>query len=83
MINVPIRSRSGNIVIAVVGAIYVLAALFPLISLLRDAWEARALIDTALLFFLTAAAAGGIWFIGVALTNLAGGGERLDGRRAH
>lgn len=70
MLNVPIRSRTGNVVLAIVGAVYVLAALVPLVLLLREAWRYRALVDTALLFFLTAAAAGGGWFIVVALTNL-------------
>lgn len=70
MMKVPIRSRSGNVVLAIAGAFYVLAALVPLVSLLREAWQFRALIDRALLFFLAAAAAGGVWFIAVGLTNL-------------
>lgn len=70
MMKVPIRSRSGNVFLAIVGAIYVLAALVPVVSLLREAWRYRALVDSALLFFLTAAAAGGIWFIAVGLSNL-------------
>jgi hypothetical protein len=70
MMKVPIRSRNGNVFLAIVGAIYVLAALVPLVSLLREAWQSQALVDTALLFFLTAAAAGGVWFIAVGLNNL-------------
>ena len=72
MLNVPIRSRSGNVVLAIVGAVYALAALVPVILLLREAWRTQALVDKALLLALSVAAAGGIWFITVGLANLRG-----------
>ena len=70
MLRVPIRSRSGNTLLAVAGAIYVLGALLALAKVVRDAVAFAALLDRAVLVVLVAAAAGGIWFIAVGMTNL-------------
>ena len=75
-----IRSRGGNVVLAVVGAVYAVSALVALAMVLRNAFAARALLDAFLQVVLATVAGCGIWFILVALDNL---GVLPHGRRVH
>lgn len=68
--RIAIRSRGGNVVLAVLGALYALAALSGLATLIRNSVLARALLDAALQLLLLGTAALGIWFVFVALDNL-------------
>ena len=77
--RVILRSRSGNVVLAVLGGLYVLGALTVLVALAIEVWNAAGLTDRALLLGLVAAAACGIWFLETALENL---GVRI-GRGMH
>ena len=70
MTRVLLRSRSGNVVLAVLGAVYTVAALIALFALVRDVWNATGLSELALQAFLLGAAACGIWFLTSALANL-------------
>lgn len=70
MARVIVRSRSGNIVLAVLGALYALGALAVLVALAAEVWNAAANADRALLIGLVAAAACGIWFLETGLENL-------------
>lgn len=78
MLKVPIQSRSGNVVLAAVGALYVLAALVALASVVREALVVSALVEKALLFLLAVAAVSGVWFMLVGLMNL---GVQLGSQR--
>lgn len=66
----PIRSRGGNVVLAVIGAVYAITALVVLGAVVREAFAVRQLIDAKLQILLVATAACGIWFVLVALENL-------------
>lgn len=68
--RMPIRSRGGNVVLAVVGAVYAITALVALSAVIRNAVAARALLDAALQVLLAGCAAAGVWFLLVALENL-------------
>ncbi len=74
MARVVVRSRSGNVVLTVVGAIYTLGAVVALVAFAIDVWHAAGLIDRALQIGLMIAAAGGVWFL---LTGLRGMGKDL------
>lgn len=70
MARLVLRSRSGNVVLAVLGAVYTVAALVALIALVRDVWNAVGLSELALQAFLLGAIACGLWFLMSALENL-------------
>ena len=70
MARVIVRSRSGNVLLAVVGAIYSLGAIAALVAFASDVWNAAAIPDRALALGLILAAAGGVWFLVTALENL-------------
>lgn len=70
MARVVVRSRSGNLVLMGVGAIYTLAAIAALIAFTVDVWDAAALTDRALAIGLIVSAACGIWFLATGLRNL-------------
>ena len=78
-----IRSRGGNVVLAVLGALYAIAALVGFATLLRNTLVMRALIDAALQVLLLGTAAVGIWFVLVALDNLGKTPTWLRRRRFH
>lgn len=68
--RLPVRSRSGNIVLAVVGSIYAVSALSILAWFVLEAWSAATMSDRVLQLALTGAAACGIWLALSALKNL-------------
>lgn len=70
MARVVLRSRSGSVVLAVLGALYALSAVAVLVALTIDVWNAAAIADRALLLGLVAAAGCGIWFLEMGLQNL-------------
>jgi hypothetical protein len=68
--RLPVRSRSGNIVLAVVGSIYAVSALSILVWFLLEVGSAARLSDRVLQLALAAAAVCGIWIAAHALENL-------------
>lgn len=70
MLRVPVRSRYGNIVLAVIGAAYAVASLAVLAWLVIDVWQASTMFDRLIQFALLASAACGVWFLANALQNL-------------
>jgi hypothetical protein len=68
--RLPVRSRSGNIVLAVVGSIYAVSALSILGWFVFEVWSAARMSDRVLQFALVAAAACGFWIAAHALENL-------------
>ena len=59
MARVVVQSRSGNVVLAILGLVYVLAAIVILIALTTEAWNAAAIVDRAIQLSLLASAACG------------------------
>ncbi|HVS31451.1 MAG TPA: hypothetical protein VMS98_08340 [Thermoanaerobaculia bacterium] len=76
--RVQIRSRTGSIVLGVLGVVYLIAAVALLVLYVLDTWSAAALLDRLLQFALAAAAFISLWFISIAMTSL---GISLRGRR--
>jgi di/tricarboxylate transporter len=70
MARVVVRSRSGNVVLTVLGAIYALGAAAAFVAFVVDVWAAAGMIDRALLIGLVAAAVCGIWLLVTGLENL-------------
>ena len=68
--RLPVRSRSGNVVLVIVGGIYALSALSLLLWLIFEVWSAATLFDRALQLALIVAAASGLWIVLSALENL-------------
>lgn len=81
MMRLPVRSRSGNLMLAVLGAIYAVGAIVVLAWLVIDGGNALAMIDRILQLALLVAAACGVWFIVNALENL--GLRHAQQRSAH
>jgi len=70
MSRVHVRSRSGNVVLAVVGAVYAIGALATLIVLAVDVWNAVGLRELAMHVALIGAVTCGLWFFFSGLENL-------------
>ena len=68
--RLPVHSRSGNIVLAVIGSVYAVSALSILIRFVLEAWGAARMSDLVLQFALAAAAVCGFWIAAHALANL-------------
>ena len=68
--RLPVHSRSGNIVLAVIGSVYAVSALSILIWFVLEAWGAARMADRVLQFALVAAAVCGFWIAAQALANL-------------
>src|SRR5258706_13757362 len=68
--RIEIRSRSGNVALGVVGAIYLIAAVGTLLMYLITSWGAAALIDHVLQLALAGSAIGGAGLSLVAAGNL-------------
>jgi hypothetical protein len=78
--RLPVRSRSGNVVLAVVGSLYAVSALSMLVWFVLEVWGAANTFDRVLQFALAAAAACGLWIALSALGNL---GLRHQQRQWH
>jgi len=70
MLRIPIRSRLGNAVLGVVGALYLVSATVTLVYYLVTTWGAASLLDRLLQVALLGSALAGVFFIVVALDNL-------------
>ena len=70
MARVVVRSRSGNVVLAILGAVYALAATVVLAVLVGEVWNAAAVIDRAIQLSLVGSVVCGLWFIAIAFDNL-------------
>jgi len=68
--GIMIRSRFGNGVLGVLGAVYFLSATTILVYYVVTTWGAAGMIDRLLQFALIACAIGGLLFIGIAADNL-------------
>ena len=68
--RLPVHSRSGNIVFAVLGSVYAVSALSILVWFVVEVWDAAKLSDRVLQFALAAAAVCGFWIALRALENL-------------
>jgi hypothetical protein len=73
-----VRSRNGNFILAIVGAIYALSAIAVLGWFVVEVWRSGATIDLVLQLALIIAAACGVWFLSIARQNLR---IRADHRR--
>lgn len=72
-----LRSRNGNLVLAVVGAVYTVASLAVLVWFVADVWGAAGMTDRVLQLALIASGLCGYWFLRSALDNL---GAKSDDR---
>jgi hypothetical protein len=70
MMRLPVRSRSGNIVLAIMGSIYAISAISILIWFLLQVWGAAHIFDRVMQLALVGAAACGVWIALSALENL-------------
>ncbi len=70
MVRLLVRSRSGNLVLAVLGFIYTVSATAVLAWFVIDVWRAAVTVDRLMQFALIAAGACGVWFVVNALENL-------------
>lgn len=70
MLRVHVRSRPGNIILAVIGTAYAVASLAVLVWLVIDVWQASTMFDRLIQFALIASAACGVWFLANAMQNL-------------
>jgi Na+/melibiose symporter-like transporter len=68
--HVAIRSRVGNIVLGLLGALYTVSASATLVYYIVSNWGANGLLDYLLQLALLAAAIGGVLFMAVAADNL-------------
>ncbi len=68
--HVEIRSRSGNVALAVVGAIYFLSAIGTLLIYVVTSWGAAHLVDRILQLALIGSALAGAAFLLIAANNL-------------
>lgn len=69
LLTVRIRSRSGNVVLALLGATYAASAAYLLGWTLIDSWGAFTSSELRVVMLLAASIAAGAWFIAVALRN--------------
>jgi hypothetical protein len=70
MLRVPVQSKSGNVLVGILGVIYAVSSLVVLVLFVRDAWGSAGLTDRALQVWLLVSAISGVWFIVCAMENL-------------
>jgi len=68
--HLEIRSRSGNVALGAVGAIYFIAAVATLLLYVSTSWGAEGLLDRVLQFALIISAIAGAAFLLIAADNL-------------
>lgn len=78
--QITIRSRSGNMALALIGLLYFLAAVVMLSFFVATSWSGASLIDRVLQLALVGSAFAGAFFLHVAAQNL-GMRSRLTLRR--
>ncbi len=78
--RIEIRSRPGNVALAVVGAIYLICAVATLLFYVVTTWGASALTDRVLQLTLAFSAAAGAFFLATGTGNL---GMHFRGRHRH
>ena len=78
--RIEIRSRSGNVALAVIGAIYLIIAVATLMFYLVTSWGASALTDRVLQLALAGSALVGAFFLATGASNL---GVHFGARRRH
>ena len=69
-VRVPIRSRVGNSILGLLGAVYAVSASATLVYYVVTNWGANGLLDYLLQLALLAAAIGGVLFMAVAAENV-------------
>jgi hypothetical protein len=79
--HIEIRSRSGNVLLGIVGAIYLISAIATLSLYVITSWGAAALLDHFLQLMLAGSAVTGAAFLIIAADNL-GMAFRSRGRTA-
>jgi len=70
MMRLLVRSRNGNVLLAVLGSVYAVSALLVLAWFVIEAWQASGLAELLMQVGLVAAGACSIWFVMNALDNL-------------
>lgn len=70
MLRVPIRSRSGALVLGFLGVVYLVSSVAILIYYLVTSWGAMTLMDNVMQMGLIASGIGGFFFILIAQQNL-------------
>lgn len=78
--RIEIRSRSGNVALGVIGAIYLICAVATLFFYLVTSWGATGLMDRLLQLTLAGSALAGAFFLATAADNL---GVHIRTRRRH
>ena len=78
--RIQFRSRSGNVALAVIGAIYFICGIGTLLFYLVTSWGASAMIDRLLQLTLAGSALAGAFFLTTAAGNL---GVGIRSRRRH
>ena len=82
MLRVLIRSRIGNIVLAVTGVAYAIASLALLVLLVIDVWNSATFSDGLVQLALVTAAACGVWLALNARENLEARPQRSERRHS-
>lgn len=70
MARVILRSRSGNVVLAVLGAVYTVAAIATHVAFAVEVWNALGIRDLAMQLGLLGAAVCSVWLLLTGLENL-------------
>lgn len=65
-----VRSHYGNVLLAVIGALYALGSLAVLAWFVADVWNAAGFVDRLVQIALLASAVCGAWFISIAWESL-------------
>ena len=78
--HIEIRSRSGNVALAVIGAVYLIIAVATLLFYVVTSWGASALTDRLLQLMLAGSALAGAFFLATGAGNL---GVHFGARRHH
>jgi hypothetical protein len=81
--RIQLRSRTGSIVIGILGVIYAVAAAAILVLYVVDTWAAASLTDRALQLVLCGAIFISAWFISISAHTLGISLRRRRGARPH
>jgi cell division protein FtsW (lipid II flippase) len=70
MMQMPVRSRRWNLILAILGSVYTVSAVVLLAWLVIEVWNAARLSDRVFQIALVAAAGCSLWFVISAMENL-------------